>query len=81
MPVDQRGVPSSGPVGASIGVSVREDGDHRGPVDEDAVLREADTAMYAAKRTGEGPVVVFEDTLRRRAVARLEDEQGLRRAL
>jgi EAL domain-containing protein (putative c-di-GMP-specific phosphodiesterase class I) len=37
--------------------------------------------MYAATRAGEGPVVVFEDTLRRRAVARLEDEQGLRRAL
>ena len=68
-------------VGASIGVSVRVDRAHHDLVDEDAVLREADTAMYAAKRTGEGPVVVFEDTLRRRAVARLEDEQGLRRAL
>ncbi len=70
-------------VGASIGVSVREavDGAGRDLADEDALLREADTAMYAAKRTGEGPVVVFEDTLRRRAVARLEDEQGLRRAL
>ena len=70
-------------VGASIGVSVREavDGTGRAFADEDALLREADTAMYAAKRTGEGPVVVFEDTLRRRAVARLEDEQGLRRAL
>ena len=70
-------------VGASIGVSVREGLDRTGRdlADEDALLREADTAMYAAKRTGEGPVVVFEDTLRRRAVARLEDEQGLRRAL
>jgi len=70
-------------VGASIGVSVREGPDRAGRdvADEHAVLREADTAMYAAKRTGEGPVVVFEDTLRRRAVARLEDEQGLRRAL
>ena len=70
-------------VGASIGVSVRQTVDRasRDLADEDALLREADTAMYAAKRTGEGPVVVFEDTLRRRAVARLEDEQGLRRAL
>ncbi len=70
-------------VGASIGVSLRERLDHAGTdlCDDDALLREADTAMYAAKRTGEGPVVVFEDTLRRRAVARLEDEQGLRRAL
>jgi diguanylate cyclase (GGDEF)-like protein/PAS domain S-box-containing protein len=70
-------------VGASIGVSLRQGLDPASPglADEDALLREADTAMYAAKRTGEGPVVVFEDTLRRRAVARLEDEQGLRRAL
>ena len=70
-------------VGASIGVAVREGGPGTGDdlADEHAVLREADTAMYAAKRSGEGPVVVFEDTLRRRAVARLEDEQGLRRAL
>lgn len=70
-------------VGASIGVSVHEGvaGGGHDLADEDALLREADTAMYAAKRTGEGPVVVFEDTLRRRAVARLEDEQGLRRAL
>ena len=69
-------------VGASIGVAVRRPDDAAGPdPDEDALLREADTAMYAAKRAGEGPVVVFEDTLRRRAVARLEDEQGLRRAL
>jgi diguanylate cyclase (GGDEF)-like protein/PAS domain S-box-containing protein len=35
---------------------------HPDLADEDALLREADTAMYAAKRTGEGPVVVFEDT-------------------
>ena len=69
-------------VGASIGVAVRSTGDRPGSDDdEDALLREADTAMYAAKRAGEGPVVVFEETLRRRAVARLEDEQGLRRAL
>ena len=69
-------------VGASIGVAVRSPSDRRNrDTDEDALLREADTAMYAAKRAGEGPVVVFEDTLRRRAVARLEDEQGLRRAL
>ncbi len=70
-------------VGACIGVSVRRAVDRasRDLADEDSLLREADTAMYAAKRTGEGPVVVFEDTLRRRAVARLEDEQGLRRAL
>ena len=68
-------------VGASIGVAVRTPGDPPEPDDDDALLREADTAMYAAKRAGTRPVVVFEDTLRRRAVARLEDEQGLRRAL
>ena len=70
-------------VGASIGVALRAPTrwELPDPSDEDALLREADTAMYAAKRTGEGPVVVFEETLRKRAVARLEDEQGLRRAL
>ena len=69
-------------VGASIGVALRSPEEGPGPdADEEALLREADTAMYAAKRAGEGPVVVFEETLRRRAVARLEDEQGLRRAL
>ncbi len=50
-------------------------------VAEEALLREADTAMYAAKRAGDGPVVVYDGGLQRRAVARLEDEQGLRRAL
>ena len=69
-------------VGASIGVALRSTAHLTAAhADEDALLREADTAMYAAKRAGEGPVVVFEDTLQRRAVARLEDEQGLRRAL
>ena len=70
-------------VGASIGIAVRTragaDPQERDPAD--ALLREADTAMYAAKRSGSGPVVVFQETLRRRALARLEDEQGLRRAL
>ena len=73
-------------VGASVGIALRT-GDDVGDDPQslgaavDALLREADTAMYAAKRAGDGPVVVFRDTLRRRALARLEDEQGLRRAL
>ena len=69
-------------VGASIGIAVRRAGDEDDETDPaDAMLREADTAMYAAKRSGSGPVVVFQETLRRRALARLEDEQGLRQAL
>jgi diguanylate cyclase (GGDEF)-like protein/PAS domain S-box-containing protein len=67
-------------VGASVGVALRV-GAPAGAEDGEALLREADTAMYAAKRAGEGRVVVFEESLRRRAVARLEDEQGLRRGL
>ena len=67
-------------VGASVGVALRG-GPLAGAEDGEAVLREADTAMYAAKRAGAGRVVVFEESLRRRAVARLEDEQGLRRGL
>jgi len=69
-------------VGASIGIALRTAGGQDDETDPaEALLREADTAMYAAKRSGSGPVVVFQDTLRRRALARLEDEQGLRQAL
>ena len=73
-------------VGASVGVAGRQSRDRLldevgRQAEEDALLQDADTAMRAAKRAGSGPVVVFEDSLRRRAVARLEDEQSLRRAL
>ena len=68
-------------VRASVGIaSARRDGSGTQSSGDD-LLRDADTAMYAAKRSAQGPVVVFDDALRRRAVTRLEDEQGLRLAL
>jgi diguanylate cyclase (GGDEF)-like protein/PAS domain S-box-containing protein len=63
-------------VGTSIGVAHGERGSRPG-----ALLRDADTAMYEAKRTGRNETVVFDETLRHRAVERLEGEAELRRAL
>jgi diguanylate cyclase (GGDEF)-like protein/PAS domain S-box-containing protein len=63
-------------VGASIGVARGSSGDR--PV---ALLRDADTAMYEAKRNGRNETVVFDETLRHRAIERLEGEAELRRAL
>ncbi|HEV7754410.1 MAG TPA: EAL domain-containing protein [Mycobacteriales bacterium] len=63
-------------VGASIGVAHGERGGRPG-----ALLRDADTAMYEAKRTARSETVVFDETLRHRAIERLEGEADLRRAL
>jgi diguanylate cyclase (GGDEF)-like protein/PAS domain S-box-containing protein len=45
------------------------------------LLRDADTAMYGAKATGKARHEVFDATMRARAMARLELETELRRAL
>jgi predicted signal transduction protein with EAL and GGDEF domain len=47
----------------------------------DAVLRDADTAMYEAKRAGRGRCVVFDSSMHDRVVQALEIENDLRRAL
>ena len=47
----------------------------------EAVLRDADTAMYRAKERGRGRFEIFDPAMRRRAVARLALEDELRRAL
>ena len=49
--------------------------------DADSLLRDADAAMYAAKRRGRGRVEVFGAPLRDEALRRLELEQDLRRAV
>ncbi len=59
---------------ASIGVVVGE----RGAAD---LLRDADVAMYQAKATGKGRVVVFEPAMRDAAIARLELDRDLRLAV
>ena len=47
----------------------------------ETLLRDADTAMYAAKRAGGNQAVVFADRLRADVVRHQELESGLRRAL
>jgi diguanylate cyclase (GGDEF)-like protein len=56
-PIEFRGRPVQ--VGASVGVAVRQPGESAS-----AVLREADTAMYAAKVQGKGRYVMFEPHMR-----------------
>jgi diguanylate cyclase (GGDEF)-like protein/PAS domain S-box-containing protein len=45
------------------------------------LLRNADTAMYHAKAKGKARYEIFDDTMRERAVARLEVETRLRKAI
>lgn len=45
------------------------------------ILRDADIAMYAAKVSGKARVAIFDPSMRARAIARLEIETDLRRAL
>ncbi len=60
----------------SIGMAFSEPGS-----DADTLLRNADAAMYEAKRLGKGRYEVFRDNLSASALARLEIEGELRRAL
>jgi len=61
----------------SIGV-VQADESTRSP---EELLRDADVAMYHVKRKGRGDVAVFSEPMRQSAVAALEIEADLRRAL
>ena len=62
---------------ASIGVVASNT--NRG--DADALLRDADTAMYEAKRAGRGRYVLFDATMHERVARSVELENDLRRAL
>jgi predicted signal transduction protein with EAL and GGDEF domain len=64
-------------VSASIGVAMAGGG-YR---DQEEILRDADTAMYRAKAKGFGAIVVFDPAMHREAVAQLEVENELRRAI
>jgi diguanylate cyclase (GGDEF)-like protein len=63
-------------LGAAIGIAASEGK----PSASGQLLREADTAMREAKRTGQ-PWAVFEDDLHHRATQRIKDEEALRQAL
>ena len=64
-------------ISASIGISYVSDGE----ASAESLLRDADVAMYRAKDAGGGQAVVFDSELRAQAVARLEVERELRRAI
>jgi diguanylate cyclase (GGDEF)-like protein len=63
-------------VRVSIGCRVAAAGD-----DPDALLRDADSAMYQAKGAGKDRVELFSDATRARLLRRIEIEQQLRTAL
>jgi diguanylate cyclase (GGDEF)-like protein len=63
-------------VEASTGVAISVPG-----IDPDALLANADAAMYRAKRERSGAVALYDDDLRERATHQLLTEQGLRQAL
>jgi diguanylate cyclase (GGDEF)-like protein len=62
---------------ASVGIAFSAAG--RG--DAEALVRDADTAMYRAKEHGHGRYEVFDDAVRERVTARLRIEAALRNAL
>lgn len=68
---------SSQMISASIGIAYVSGGEG----DAESLLRDADVAMYKAKEGGGGRYVVFDAELREQAVARLEVERELRRAI
>ncbi|GAA0517512.1 GGDEF domain-containing protein [Saccharopolyspora subtropica] len=65
-------------VDASVGIVLSPPGDPRPGAD---VLRDADVAMYEAKKLGRGRAAVFDVRLRKRVQRRLNLEQDLRHAV
>src|SRR5580658_872187 len=64
---------------ASIGIVLTAPGDPHATAD--ALLRDADLAMYGAKDEGKAAWKLFDETMRARAASRHEIEQGLRVAM
>lgn len=60
-------------IGASVGVSVSRDG----TIDPGALMREADAAVYEAKRGGRGRVNFFDENLRQIMSSRAEIEDAI----
>jgi diguanylate cyclase (GGDEF)-like protein len=74
-PIQVRGRPI--PLRASVGIAVSDDG----ASDVDELIRDADVAMYSAKKRGGGRSLIFEPSMRAGLAERLELEMELRRAL
>lgn len=64
-------------VSASIGITLSSPGDESA----DALLRDADAAMYRAKEAGRNRTELFDVSMRSKLVARMEIENQLRSAL
>ena len=62
----------------SLGISVAE---HESGADADEMIRDADSAMYIAKRDGKGGYRLFEPAMHEGVLARLELRTDLQRAL
>src|SRR5215213_5012420 len=62
---------------ASVGITLTD----RPDADPEELLRDADAAMYRAKELGKARCEVFDESMRQRAVERLELETSLRGAL
>jgi diguanylate cyclase (GGDEF)-like protein len=67
------------PVTFSIGVAVHRPGDEVRTAGD--LVREADVAMYRAKELGRDRVEIFDSALHHQALARLDAEAALRRAI
>ena len=65
-------------VRCSLGISVAE---HESDTDADEMIRDADAAMYIAKRDGKGGYRLFEPVMHEGVLARLELRTDLQRAL
>jgi diguanylate cyclase (GGDEF)-like protein len=61
----------------SVGIAIARGADDRAQ----DLIRDADAAMYRAKERGKGRYEIFDEAMRADAVARLETESALRRAL
>ncbi len=62
---------------ASLGIALSADPDQ----DVEELVRDADAAMYRAKESGGGRLMLFDDVTRQRALTRLHTERALRVAL
>jgi diguanylate cyclase (GGDEF)-like protein/PAS domain S-box-containing protein len=62
---------------ASIGIAMADSAD----CDTEALIRDADAAMYRSKERGRGRFELFDDRVRERVLTRLRTETELRRAL
>ncbi len=60
----------------SAGLAIAE-----GDVEPEALIQDADTAMYSAKRSGVASLKIYDTALREAAVAKMEIEEDLRKAL